>query len=261
METHDLEARKLTPFDLISSSARVATIIGISLALIGGTFDWIYLNNQEFTVNFFDAQASYVEGYISGFIIAIVEIGAALYFLQRYDLGGRTKSYFLVPAVLGVLASLVYVLAEVASSVTLLNGVNVSVPQLISLELAPASMDYGNAVIIGLSIFSFAILLRVLFKLNPMPKRVGGSSGPHSSVSTKAPTLLGGVWAGFITTASATLCCGPLPGAIALASGISSVYFGALINWQPILVLVGLPLLIFAIITADKRARSYCKFR
>ena len=258
---HNLEVRKLTQIDFISSSARIASIIGISFALIGGTFDWIYLNNQEFAVNFFDAQASYLESYVSGFIISIVEIAAALYFLQKYDLGGKAKSYFVAPAILAGIASLVYVLAEFVSGVGLLNGINVSVSQLISLELAPASMDYGNAVIIGLSVFSLAILLRVLFKLNPMPKRAKKSSSSQSSLSTGAPTLAGGIWAGFITTASATLCCGPLPGAIALASGISSVYFGTLINWQPILVLVGLPLLIFAIVLADKRAKSYCKLR
>src|SRR5487761_23175 len=242
---HNLEVRKLTQSDFVFSSVRIASIIGISLVLIGGTLDWIYLNNQEFAVSFFDAQASYFESYFSGFVISIVEIAAAMYFLQKYNLG--------------VISSLVYVLAEFVTGVGTLKGVNVSVSQLVSFELAPASMDYGNAVIIGLSIFSLVILLRVLFKLNPMPKLAKNSSSSQSSLPSKAPTLLGGIWAGFITTASATLCCGPLPGAIALASGISSVYFGTLINMQPVLVLVGLPLLVFAIIMADKRARSYCK--
>jgi hypothetical protein len=79
---------------LVSLNARIAAPIGISLALIGGTLDGIYLNNQEFAVNFFDAQASYLESYISGFVISIVEIAAALYFLQKHDLAGRAKSYF-----------------------------------------------------------------------------------------------------------------------------------------------------------------------
>src|SRR5487761_677210 len=255
----NLEVRKLTQSDFVFSSIRIASMIGISLVLIGGTLDWIYMNNQEFAVSFFDAQASYLESYVSGFVISIVEIAAALYFLQKYNLGGTIKSYFVFPVILGVISSLVYVLAEFVTGVGTLKGVNVSVSQLVSFELAPASMDYGNAVIIGLSIFSLVILLRVLFKLNPMPKLAKNSSSSQSSLPSKAPTLLGGIWAGFITTASATLCCGPLPGAIALASGISSVYFGTLINMQPVLVLVGLPLLVFAIIMADKRARSYCK--
>ncbi len=253
------EARKLTQTDFISSSSRIAGIVGISFSLIGGAFDWIYLNNQEFSVNYLDAQASYLESYISGFVISIIEIGAALYFLQKYDLGGK-KSYFLLPIILGVFASVVYVLAELVAGIGYLGGVNVSLSQLISLELAPASTDYGNAVIIGLSFFSLALLLKVLFKLNPIPKLKPSSQSSNSS-STRAPTIVGGIWSGFITTASATLCCGPLPGAIALASGISSVYFGALINLQPFLALVGLPVLFFAIILADKRARSYCKLR
>jgi hypothetical protein len=262
-----MNERKLTRNDSIWFSVKIAGIIGISLVLLGGALDWIYLNSQELAVNFFDAQASYLESYISGFIISIVEIAAALYFLQRYDLGGKVRSFFLGPTILGVAASILYVLAEFVSAIRSINGsANLNASQIIMLELPPNVMDYGNAVIIGFSVFCFIFLLRVLFRLNPLSKvasmrHSSNNNNLGSSFPARASGVLGGIWAGFITTASATLCCGPLPGFIAVASGISTIYFSSLINLQPYLALVGLPLLVFAIILADRRARTYCKLR
>ena len=78
---------------------------------------------------------------------------------------------------------------------------------------------------------------------------------------SKGTGVFGGLWTSLITTFSALVCCGPLPGAIALATGVSSIYFTSVINLQSLLVLVSVPPLVIAIILADRRAKIGCKLR
>lgn len=238
--------------DLIFVGARLAALLTIATILGGGAFDWIFLNQQEYPISLIDAQVDYLSSYISAFLIVAIEVAAAYYFIQKYDLGPR-KSFILPAIYVGVAGFLVYVVGEVAAGASVLAGAQIPLGQFLYNELAPGDMDYGNALVILLSLFGLALMLKVLLKVNPMPK---GRSGVSNGAG-----FFGGLWTAGVTTAAAFVCCGPLPGAIALATGISTLYFTALINVQSLIILISIPLILVAIFLADRRAMQSCKLR
>jgi hypothetical protein len=120
-------------------------------------------------------------------------------------------------------------------------------------EIIPNDLDYGNALIIFISIFSAMLVIGGLFKINP---------ASYSKISIPIKTgFVGGLWVSTVTTFAALVCCGPLPGAIALLTQIPVLYFTTLINLQSVLVLVSVPPLLIAIIVADRRAKKGCSLR
>ena len=237
---------------LFYEGAKWAALLTLASILIGGVFDWIYLNTQESQMSLVDAQSDYLGSYASAFLIAAIEIGAAYYFIEKYDFGDRRK--FFIPAVYaGFAAFLFYTFGELAAGISSSNGVQIPLGQFLYYELAPGALDYGNAIIMLFDLFALALLLKVLLRVNPLPN--AKASLPNSA------GFFGGVWTSAVTSASAVVCCGPLPGAIALATGVSSIYFTDLINIQSFIVLVSIPLLLVAIFLADKRAMKGCKLR
>lgn len=238
--------------DLVFVGARLAGLLTIATILAGGAFDWLFINQQEYPISLVDAQVEYLSNYISAFLIVVIEVAAAYYFIQKYDLG--PKKGFLPPALyVGIAGFLVYVIGEVTAGISSSGGAQIPLLQFLYYELAPANLDYGNALVILLSLFGVILLLEVLLKVNPLPNSKSGVSNGTG--------FFGGLWTAGITTASAIVCCGPLPGAIAIATGISSLYFTELINIQSLIVLISIPLILVALFLADRRAMRGCKLR
>ncbi len=238
---------------LAFTGGRLAFLTVMGILFLGGLSDWLYLNTQEGPITVADSFVVYLASYVSAFLIGGIEIGAFYYFFARYDLGSM-KKVLMASFTVGILGFLGYVLGEVASGLASL-GTGSSIPVLtaISLELSPNVLDYGNALIIFLSLFGLVLLVATLLKINPLPKSASGIS--------KGAGVIGSVWTSAITTFAAMVCCGPLPAVIALATGISSLYFTTLISLQSLLVLLSVPLLLLSIFLADRRARKGCKLR
>jgi len=236
---------------LAFAGGRLAFLAMMGILLLGGLADWTYLNSQEGVITLAGSFVEYLSSYSSAFLIAGIELGAAYYFFARYDLGS-SKRILSLSLGIGILGFVGYVLGEVLSG---LSGLGNSIPFLtaVSLELSPNALDYGNALIILASLFGLVLLVATLLKINPLPKSAVALS--------KGAGVIGGVWTSAITTFAAMVCCGPLPGVIALATGISSLYFTTLISLQSLLVLVSVPLLFLSIFLADKRARKGCKLK
>lgn len=231
---------------------RYSLLLSILAILLGGTFEWIFLNQQEYQISLIDAQIEYLSNYVSAFVTVAIEIAAAYYFFERYDLGSRKRD-LMFAIFIGIAGFLSYVIGELMAAASSLGNSNVSASEFLYYELSPAVLDYGNALVIMLSLFGLVLLIRVLLKINPIPRK---SVKPRN-----ASGILGGFWTAGVTTASAMVCCGPLPGAIALATGISSLYFTELIDIQPILVLISVPLILYAIFLANQRAKFGCRLR
>ncbi|MDG6995409.1 MAG: hypothetical protein JRN52_05760 [Nitrososphaerota archaeon] len=236
----------------LSGAFQVALVLTLAVVIVGGLADWAYLNTQEASVSIIDGLSDYLTSYVSAFLIAGVEIGASYYFIEKYDLGDR-KRLFVSSLMIGFVGFVGYVIAEVAAGLGSIGSSEIPVSQLLFNEYSPTVIDYGNALVILLSLFSLVALLKVLLRINPMPNTRNGIS--------KSTGVLGGLWTSAITTFSAVVCCGPLPGAMALATGVSSIYFTSVINLQAYLVLVSIPLLLIAIVLADRRARIGCRLR
>ncbi len=237
---------------LIYHGALIAAVLTIVSILVGGIFDWAFLNQQEYSISLIDAQVDYLASYISAFLIVAIEVAAAYYFIEKYDLGSR-KKLLLPPLYIGIAGFLAYVAGEVVSGISTLGGANIPFEKLLYYELIPGVLDYGNALVILLSLFGMVLLLEILLKINPMPKSKSGI--PNGA------GFFGSVWTASVTVLSAMVCCGPLPGAIALTTGISSLYFTTLINVQSLIVLISIPLILIAIFLADRRAMRGCKLR
>lgn len=231
---------------------QVALALTLLVLLVGGLADWAYLNTQEAAVSVIDGLSDYLTSYVSSFLIAGVEIGASYYFIEKYDLGDR-KRLLISSFMIGLVGFVGYVIAEVAAGLESTGSSQIPVLQLLFNEYSPTVIDYGNALVILLSLFSLVVLLKVLLRINPMANARNGLS--------KSTGVLGGLWTSAITMFSAVVCCGPLPGALALATGVSSIYFTSVINLQAYLVLISIPLLLIAIVLADRRARIGCKLR
>lgn len=231
---------------------RLGLLVTIAILLVGGLSDWVYLNAQESAVSIADGMSDYVSSYASAFLVSGIETASALYFIEKYELGDRRR-IVVSSLMFGLVGFVVYVIGEVAAGLGSVASNNIPVSQLLFNEYSPTVLDYGNALIILLSVFSLVLLLRLLLRINPMPHARTGLS--------KGTGLFGGLWTAVITTFSALVCCGPLPGAIALATGVSSIYFTSVINLQWLLVLISVPPLVIAVILADRRARIGCKLR
>ncbi len=237
--------------DLILAGARIATLFTIVSVLVGGVFDWLFLNQQEYSISLINAQIDYLSSYISAFLIVAIEVAGAYYLFQKYDIGSSRK---LVSQALyvGTGGFLVYVVGEVVSGISTFGGANVQLAALLYNELIPTVLDYGNALVILVSLFSMILLLEVLLKINPIKTK---------SMIPNGVGFFGGIWTSGVTTVSAMVCCGPLPGAIALGTGISSLYFTTLINIQSLIVLISIPPIMTAIFLADRRATRGCRLR
>jgi hypothetical protein len=247
-----LKTRQQTTRDLLFNGARISFLAVVAVIFLGGLADWAYLNVQEFSITIASAFVEYLASYASAFLIAGIEIAAAYYFIRKYDLG-NTRRLFLLSIILGALGFVIYVIGEVFAGLFSFGNTPPSLGQVLASEISPYDLDYGNALIILLSIFSLVFLVGILIRINPpmnLNKTLPNGTG-----------FFGGVWTSTITTVAAMVCCGPLPGAIALATGISSVYFTDLINYQSILVLVSVPLLLYAIVLANRRAMKGCRLR
>jgi len=230
----------------------LAFLVVVGILFLGGLSDWLYLNAQEYAISLQSSFVEYLASYASALLIAGIEIAATYYFFTKYDLGS-SRRLIKFSILIGLVGFLIYILGEVVSGFSSLKITNISMLRAISLEVSPYDLDYGNALIIFLSLFGLMLLVGSLLKINPLP-----------SSKTAVPNgagLVGGVWTSAITTAAAMVCCGPLPGAIALATGVSSIAFTELINLQSLIVLVSVPLLFLSIVLADRRARKGCKLR
>jgi hypothetical protein len=224
----------------------------MGIVLLGGISDWLYLNVQEYPISLSASFVEYLSSYASAFLIAGIEIAATYYFFTRYDLGSEARllKYSLLTGLAGFA---IYIVGEVLAGFSSIGVTNISMLSAITLELSPYDLDYGNALMIFLSLFGLVLLVGSLVRINPLPS--------SKSAVPKGAGLVGGVWTSAITTAAAMVCCGPLPASIALVTGISSLAFTQLISLQSLLVLVSVPLLLLSIILADKRARNGCKLR
>src|SRR5579862_6868450 len=192
---------------VVFTGARLAFLVVMGVLLLGGISDWIYLNAQEYTISLAASFVEYLASYVSAFLIAGIEIAAAYYFFTRYEIGGNKN--LLKYALLGGLAGFVtYLLSEVLSGFLTISVPNISILGALSLELSPYDLDYGNALIIFLSLFGLILLVGTLLKINPLPR--------SKTTVPKGAGLVGGVWTSAITTIAAMVCCGPLPAAIAL---------------------------------------------
>ena len=234
------------------TGGRLAFLAVMGVIVLGGLSDWVYLNSQEYAISLAASFVEYLASYVSAFLIAGVEIAAAYYFFARYDLGSD-KRLLKLSIIVGIIGFILYVVGEVVAGFSSLAISNISILRAISLEISPYSLDYGNALIIFLSLFGLVFLVGLLVKINPLPS--------SKTVVPKSAGLVGGIWTSAITTVAAMVCCGPLPGAIALATGISSLAFTELITLQSTLVLLSVPLLCLSIVLADRRARNGCKLR
>jgi hypothetical protein len=234
------------------SGARLGFLASAFVIFVGGFADWVYINTQEYSLSLTNAFAQYLESYASAIFIAGIEIAAAFYFIEKYDLG-NTRKMIAYSAVVGTGGLLLYIIGEFIAGLYSLGASNVPLGELLYFDLAPTGLDYGNALIIFFDLFSLVLLLQLLFRINPVPKLKTGLS--------KSTGFLGAIWTSGITTFSAIVCCGPLPGSIALATGLLPLYFTSIINLQSVLDLVSIPLIVVAIILADKRATVGCKLR
>ena len=237
---------------LVFTGGRLAFLAVMGILVLGGISDWIYINTQEYAISLAACFVEYLTSYVSAFLIAGIEIAAAYYFYARYDLGSQ-KSLLKFSLYVGVVGFAAYVIGEVLSGFSTLGGPNISILTALSIEISPNNLDYGNALIIFLSLFGLILLVGTLLKINPLPS--------SRTTLPKGAGLVGGLWTSVITTVAAMVCCGPLPGAIALATGISSLYFTDLITVQSLLVLFSVPILFLSIVLADRRARKGCKLR
>jgi hypothetical protein len=237
---------------IVFTSGRLAFLAVMGILVLGGISDWIYLNTQELPISLAACFVEYLTSYVSAFLIAGIEIAASYYFYTRYDLG-KQKRLLKFALYAGIVGFVAYVVGEVISGLTTLGSPNISMLTAISIEISPNDLDYGNALIIFLSLFGLVLLVGTLVKINPLPS--------SKTILPKGAGLVGGVWTSAITTVAAMVCCGPLPGVIALATGISSLYFTDLITVQSLLVLVSVPVLLLSIVLADRRARRGCKLR
>jgi len=238
--------------DLLFSGIRISFLAVVAVIFLGGLFDWAYINTQEYLISIESAFVEYLASYASAFAIAGIEIAAAYYFIRKYDLG-NTRRLFFLSIILGSTGFVIYVAGEVFAGIGALGYTTIPMGRILASELSPYDLDYGNALIILLSILALIFLVGILFRINPpvmVKKTLSNGTG-----------FLGGVWTSTITTVAALVCCGPLPGAIALGTGISSVYFTALINYQSVLVLASIPLLVYSIVLANRRAMKGCKVR
>ncbi len=241
--------------NILFEGVRIAFLLVIGIIFVGGLADWTYINTQEYMISFQAAFVVYLSSYVSAFLIAGVEFAGAYYFVRKYDLG-NTHKLFNFSLIAGALGFLAYIVGELLAGLGILSpslGVSghPSVLQVIALEISPNDLDYGNALVIFLSIFTLVLLVGILFKINPAQK----------AKLTNGTGFLAGAWTSLITTFAALVCCGPLPGAVALTTGISSIYFTEVINFQSLIVLVSLPLLVYSIILGDERARKGCRLR
>jgi hypothetical protein len=238
--------------ELWFAGVRLGFLAAASVIFVGGVADWVYINTQEYSLSLTNAFAQYLASYASAILIAGIEIAAAFYFMEKYDVGSR-RGLLISSAVVGTAGFLSYLIAEFAAGWSSLGSSGVPIGELLYFELAPTGLDYGNALIIFLDLFALVLLVRLLFRINPMPKLGTGLS--------KGTGFLGATWTSSVTTFSAMVCCGPLPGAIAMAGGISPLYFTSVINLQSLLDLASVPLILLAIILAERRARAGCKLR
>jgi hypothetical protein len=231
---------------------RISFLAVVATVFLGGLADWVYLNSQETSIPLVNTFVEYLTSYVSAIVIAGIEIAAAYYFTRKYDLG-KTKRLFLLSVLAGILGFFAYVIGEVVAGLGSLGTTQAPILQVIYFEMLPNYLDYGNATVIFVNIFSLLLLIGVLFKINPVSYR-------KSSIPDRTG-FVGGLWVSTVTTFAALVCCGPLPGAIALFTQIPMLYFTTLINFQSVLVLVSVPPLLFAIILADRRAQKGCSLR
>jgi hypothetical protein len=245
--------------NVLFAGIRISFLVVVAIIFLGGLSDWVYINTQEYTISLATTFVEYLTSYVSAFLIAGIELTAVYYFEKKYDLG-KTRRLFNFALIAGALGFVAYMVGETLAGLGVLGNslastgnTNPSVLQVIAWEISPNDLDYGNALVIFLSIFALVLLVGVLFRINPVRNPSGQI--PNGS------GFLGGAWTSLITTFSAMVCCGPLPGAIALSTGISSIYFTDVINLQSLIVLVSVPLLVYAILLADRRARGVCKLR
>jgi len=247
-----LKTQKQTSRDLLFSGARISFLTVVAVIFLGGLSDWAYINVQVSSISLASVFVEYLASYASAFLIAGIEIAAAYYFIRKYDLGNSRRLFFL-SLVLGTLGFVIYVVGELMAGLASIRNTSAPLGLVLASELSPYVLDYGNALIILLSIFSVIFLVGILYRINPP---VNAKKSFPSGTG-----FLGGIWTSTITTVAALLCCGPLPAAIAFTTGISSAYFTDLINYQSLLVLVSIPLLVYAIILANRRAMRGCKLR
>jgi hypothetical protein len=237
------------------AGGRLAFLSVMAVLVLGGISDWLYLNVQEYPISLPASFVEYLTSYSAAFLIAGIEIGATFYFFTVYEIGS-TRKLLRAAGIIGAVGFLGYVFGEViAGFLSLGNSSTVPILTALSLEISPLDLDYGNALIIFLSLFGLVLLIGTLLKINPLPR--------SASSASKNAGFVGGVWTSVVTTFAAIVCCGPLPAIIATASGVASMslYFTTLITWQSLLVLLSVPVLAISIILADRRARSGCKLR
>ncbi|MDA4111696.1 MAG: hypothetical protein OK439_04105 [Thaumarchaeota archaeon] len=237
---------------LIFASARISFLAVVGVIFLGGICDWAYINSQESSIPLANAFVEYLTSYASAFVIAGIEISAAYYFVKKYDLG-KTKKLLELSLSAGTIGFVVYIIGEAAAGLLSVGNTSASVLQVIYSEISPYDLDYGNALVIFLSIFSLVLLVGLLLKINPARYQKTGL--------TNGTGFIGGLWTSTITTFAAMVCCGPLPAAIAVFTGISPLLFTDIINLQSLLVLVSVPPLLYAVILADRRARNGCRLR
>jgi hypothetical protein len=238
--------------NLLFESTRISFLFIVTIIFFGGLSDWAYINAQEYPISLATAFVEYLTSYVSAFIITGIEIAAIYYFVRKYDLG-KTKRLFTYSIIAGALGFIAYIVGETLAFLGSLGNTNAPLSQIIALEISPVDLDYGNALVIFLSIFSLVMLVGVLFRINP-PRIQKGNLQNRTG-------FVGGVWTSIITTFAAVVCCGPLPAAILAVSQIPAIYFTDVIDFQSLIVLVSVPFLVYAIILADRRARRGCKLR
>ena len=218
--------------------------------LLGGLLHEMYINVQEYPTTYLDSLSDYMESYVSGFAMAGVEVGAGYYLFRSW---GKLDAVGIwpeltVPFLAGIVGFMGYVLAEFLAG---FSSEVFSVPTgyLLYYGLNPNSIDYSNAAVLGINLFGFVLLIKSMHRIAPFmhQKRLPKNSG-----------MLASLWSTGITVASAVVCCGPLPGVIALVTGIPSLYFTSLINYQAFVAALGIPALLFAVFLADRRATKGC---
>jgi hypothetical protein len=238
--------------ETIIYGAILSALVVSTILFVGGLFHDIYVNSQEYPTTYPASLSDYLRTYVSGLIMAAVEIGAGYYFVRYYNFDKKKKimNQLKVPLIAGLIGFLAYIFGEFLSGYSTATY-RAPIQYAFYYSVMPSSLDYSNALIIGLSVFGIVLLIKSMIKINPFMVR--------QAALPKDSGILSSLWSTFITTASATVCCGPLPGAITLSVGIPSLYFTALITYQPIIAAVGIPILIFAILLADRRATRGCK--
>ena len=118
----------------------------------------------------FPSRAAFVEyltSYVSAFIITGIEIAAVYYFVRKYDLG-KTKRLFIFSVIAGALGFIAYIVGETLAFLGKHGKYKCpSAQDYRSRNISRRSSDYGNALVIFLSIFSLVMILGVLFRINP----------------------------------------------------------------------------------------------